>query len=185
MITKHHELRLANAAPVATIFAALGRDGFFASTTGDGGTGALLTAHALVEHVHITGGLATAEKIVWGATPEERRRRKAEGAPALQKSITMELGNVSPFIVAPGGEWMDEDLRFQAAHLAAVFSGNNSCNCLSPKVLVLAAGWVHAAAFIEYLREELRQTKSWPPYYPGTHQRWQGVRDRYPEVGAG
>ncbi|KAJ1467673.1 Aldehyde/histidinol dehydrogenase, partial [Baffinella frigidus] len=188
VMTKHHELRLANEAPFAIIFAKLIRDGFVAATTGDGATGAFLVNNDLVGHVHITGGLATANKIIWGATAEEQARRKAASDPVLKKPISTELGNISPFIVSPGGDWTDDDLKFQAAHLAAIFSANNSCNCLSPKVLVLAAEWEHRQAFLAHLRQELSLTKQWPPYYPGTKQRYQAFKDHYPEaesLGAG
>ena len=44
-----------------------------------------------VDHVHITGGTASAHRILWGDTPEEQRAAIAKGVPRV-KEMTAELG---------------------------------------------------------------------------------------------
>ena len=51
--------------------------------------------------VHIPGGKATHHVIVWGSTPEERRKRIQAKNPKLKASMTSELGAVTPVIVTP------------------------------------------------------------------------------------
>ncbi len=43
-----------------------------------------LLYHPLVECVHLTGGTATHDAIVWGDTPEEQQRRRAANDPKLK-----------------------------------------------------------------------------------------------------
>ncbi len=55
------------------------------------------------------------------------------GTPPLTKAITAELGNVTPFIVAPG-EWSDADLRFHAQSVVTGLVHNASHNCVAGEV---------------------------------------------------
>ena len=54
----------------------------------------------------------------------------------LQKPITSELGTVAPWIIGPGA-WTDEEVRHHALYFTACLMHNNSCNCMSPQVLIL------------------------------------------------
>jgi aldehyde dehydrogenase (NAD(P)+) len=79
-------------------------------------TGAYLTQHPDIAHIHITGSAVTHDAIVWGLG-EEGAQRRAAGTPLLEKPISSELGGVSPVIVVPG-DWSQADLDHQAAHVA-------------------------------------------------------------------
>ena len=54
----------------------------------------------------------------------------------LQKPITSELGTVAPWVIGPG-EWTDEQVLHHALYFVACLMHNNSCNCMSPQVLIL------------------------------------------------
>lgn len=58
-----------------------------------------------------------------------------DGIRALQedKSITGELGNVTPFIIVPG-EWTDVDLKYQAKSIVSGLLQNSGHNCCALEV---------------------------------------------------
>ncbi len=68
---------------------------------GGAATGAYLTSHPRIAHVHITGSAPTFDAIVWGGGTDADAARAA-GEPRLKVPITAELGGVSPIIVVPG-----------------------------------------------------------------------------------
>ena len=84
--------------------------------------------------MHMTGGTATHDMIVWGPTVAEQQRRKAAADPLLRVPISSELGCITPWVVFPGAKWEQPELLHHARALAIAFMDNNSCNCLSPKV---------------------------------------------------
>lgn len=65
----------------------------------------------------------------------------------------------------------------------AALSSNCSCNCLAPKVLLLAEGWTQADQLVAALKAELAQLPMPAPYYPGIRQRHDAFRQAYPQVG--
>ena len=81
-----------------------------ASIYGGAEVGAAAVNHPSVDAVHITGSHESHERIVWGSSGDEARQRRRDGNPRLQKKITSELGNVSPWIMVPGayrrGSWL-------------------------------------------------------------------------------
>ncbi|GLC44124.1 hypothetical protein PLESTB_000926500 [Pleodorina starrii] len=141
-------------------------------------TGALLY-HPKVDCVHMTGGTATHDVIVWGPSEEERKRRREANDPVLKVPITSELGCVTPFIVAPW-RFTPAQLRLQAEGLVAAMTSNVGCNCNSAKVLVLPADWEQGPAFLENVRTVLRGTPMDPPYYAGIQERYRAFLERYP-----
>lgn len=58
----------------------------------------------------------------------------------------------------------------------AALSSNCSCNCLAPKVVLLAEGWDQGGAFVAAVKEELAGMAAPAPYYAGTAGSW--VRGR-------
>ena len=74
-----------------------------------------------------------------------------EGCPCAQVPVTSELGCVTPWMVVPG-PWTAKELQHYAKHLAGAFGDNLSCNCLSPKVVILAKGWEHTEEFISIFK---------------------------------
>jgi len=179
---KHHELRSYSSPHVAFVYQKLIADGYMAEFSGDGAQGAALVAHPLVGHVHITGGVGTFNKIVWGKTPSEQEANKKAGTPVLKKSITAELGNVTPWVIVPGGEWKDSDLSHHAEQICGAFTGNNSCNCMTPRVVIMSKTWQHRERFMHHFRTHLAKEKCNPPYYPGTGDRYRRFLEQYPDA---
>ncbi|MEW5311995.1 MAG: hypothetical protein WDW38_003660 [Sanguina aurantia] len=135
--------------------------------------------HPLVDAMHMTGGIATHDAVVWGPTKEEQEKRKAADDPLLKVPITSELGCVSPAIVV-GGEWTVAQIDAQAKNLVFGFVNNNSCNCNAIKILVLPGDWPQADAFVSKFKEVLSQCPMPPAYYPGIQARYKAWHDAYP-----
>ena len=128
--------------------------------------------HRLVDEAHITGSILSHETIVWGPPGPERDRRKAENRPLLQKTITSELGNVSPWIVVPG-PYTDKELWFQAQNLASSIVNNASFNCVATKVVITWKGWSQRQKFVELVQKALHAIPPRKAYYPGAKDRWE------------
>ena len=181
-ILKHHPVREFCAPFYEELFQDLIEDGFFVSTLGDLEISKWLCEHNLTEAVHMTGGTATHDNIVWGSGAEQAKNKEAN-TPVLQKPMTSELGCITPWIISSGAEWTEKQLKHHAAHLAMAFISQNSCNCLSPKLLVVDDEWPQLNAFLDHLRSCLNKAKLPPPYYPGSEQRYLGFKDAYGEEG--
>ena len=81
----------------------------------------------------------------------------------------------------PGATWSAAELEHHAGMLALAFIAQNSCNCLSPKLLLLDRDWPQHDAFVTALQLVLHNLKLLPPHYPGIEQRYEGFRRAYPE----
>jgi hypothetical protein len=152
-------------------FAPLIREGYLQVIYGGADVGAYATAHRLVDEIHITGSVYSHNTIVWGPPGEERNRRLAENKPLLQKRITSELGNVTPWIVVPG-TYSEKQLRFQAENLASSVVNNASFNCIATKVVVTCRGWPQREQFLNHVEAILGQVKPRQAYYPGAEERY-------------
>ncbi len=179
-LLKHHPLRDFSAQYFNEIFADLIDAGFFAACQVDLEETHTLLHSPLVDRVHMTGGTKTHDAIVWGKSPELQQQNKAAGTPVLNKPMSSELGCVTPWIVVPGTEWTDKEIGHMAGHLVAAFVAQNSCNCLSPKLVVLDKDWPQYAQFIEAVRVRLQNTPTPPPHYPGAADRYRGFAEAYP-----
>ena len=135
---------------------------------GDGAAGAWLTAHPLIEEMHITGSNVTHDAIVWGVGDEAANNRKA-GKPKNTKRLTSELGAVCPVIVVPG-PWSHADLQFQAEHVATMKMHNSGFNCVACQVLVLPKTWDKREEFIDRIKDVVSGSTR-HAYYPGAHDR--------------
>lgn len=148
-------------------------------------TGAHLTAHPGIAHVHITGSAATFDAIVWGSTRGTEgageARHRQESGPLLQKPITAELGGVSPIIVVPG-EWTQADLAFQAEHIATMRLQNSGHNCIAGQVVIVSSDWAQADAFRAQLRRAYANAPERPTWYPGSTGRMQAATEAYPDA---
>ncbi|MGM7667936.1 aldehyde dehydrogenase family protein [Microbacterium sp. A93] len=160
--------------------AALIEPGFLRIVRGSGETGAFLTAHKKLVHVHITGSAATFDTIVWGTGAAGKRRRR-ENRPQLKKPITAELGGVSPIIVVPG-EWTDADLTFHAEHIATMRLQNCGHNCIAGQVVIMSSDWAQRDAFRVALRRAYAKAPERPIWYPGSGDRMQQASDDYPDA---
>ncbi|HET9097860.1 MAG TPA: aldehyde dehydrogenase family protein, partial [Candidatus Baltobacteraceae bacterium] len=137
-------------------FASFVDAGFLRFAYGGADVGSYLCAHDLVTDIHITGSEVTHNAIVAGI--------------GARKRITSELGNVSPTIVVPG-PWNDEDLRYQALHIATQKAHNAGFNCIAAQVLVLPKGWEYTEKLPQAILEVFEQMEQRPEYYPGASQR--------------
>lgn len=154
--------------------------GFLRIVRGGADVGAYLTAHDAFAHVHITGSAPTFDAIVWG-TGAQGKRRKRENRPRLKKPITAELGGVSPIIVVPG-EWSDEDLRFQAEHVATMRLQNSGHNCIAGQVVILSSDWAQKDQFLIELRRAYAIAPERPIWYPRSDERMAQAAESYPDA---
>ena len=116
VLVKHHPLRNYQDHMISDMFAPLIDRGFVATmlhTTIE--AAASIVAHDLVTHVHMTGGKATHDAILWGSPS-----LSSVGAAALDRvrerkisaKMTSELGCVTPWIVLPAA-FSDAELQHQ------------------------------------------------------------------------
>ncbi len=140
--------------------------------SGDATVGARATQHDLVDAVHITGSVAAHEAIIWGADPAERARRKQVEEPLLDKPITSELGNVSPWIIVPG-HYSSMQLQAQAENVAASITNNAGFNCVSTRALITWKHWPQREDFLSRLQAILSKLPRRVAYYPGAFDRFE------------
>jgi acyl-CoA reductase-like NAD-dependent aldehyde dehydrogenase len=123
-----------------------------------------------VGHVHLTGGSAAFEAIVWG-------QRDRHGPPRLAQSITCELGNVTPWFIVPG-RYSPQALARQADMVAASIVHNTSFNCIATKLLVTARSWQQREAFLGLVQSRLAAASPRMAWYPGAAAAWAAVAGR-------
>lgn len=137
-------------------FSAFVDAGYLRFAYGGADVGSYLCSHDLVSDIHITGSEATHAAIA--------------AAAGGRKSITSELGNVSPTIVIPG-PWNDDDLAYQALHIATQKAHNAGFNCIAAQVLVLPSAWEYSSKLPEAVIDVFDRMEQRPEYYPGASQR--------------
>ncbi len=153
-------------------FAPLIEAGCLRLISGDAAVGTRAIEHELVDAVHITGSTAAHDSIVWGADSNDRLRRKQSGDPLLNKPITSELGNVTPWIVIPG-KYSAGQLQAQAENVAASIVNNVGFNCLATRVLVTCKQWPQREDFLSRLQSILSRLPRRVAYYPGAVDRFE------------
>ncbi|APR82257.1 Aldehyde dehydrogenase [Minicystis rosea] len=146
--------------------------GYLRIVYGAGDVGAYLTTHEGVDDIHITGSDRTHDLIVWGPPGPERDRRKAAKDPLLKKTITSELGSVTPVIMVPG-DYSASELEFLAQNVASMVTNNASCNCNAAKMIITSAGWPQRETFLARVREILSGVAPRKAYYPGAFERFE------------
>lgn len=154
--------------------------GFVEIVSGPPQVGQYLCQHPGVDSIHLTGSDRTHDAIVWGPMPDQASR-KAAHEPIIDKTVTSELGCVTPVIVAPG-KWSSAAIRFQARHVASMVAHNASFNCTAAKVLVVASAWPQRQAFLDAVRMALSRMASRTAYYPGSQDRYARFIARYPQA---
>jgi len=147
---------------------------------GGAAAGQFVAAHARIDEVHITGSDKTYDAVVFGSG-DEGARRKAADEPLLDKTVTAELGNVSPVIVVPG-KWSIAELRYQAEHVATMLVNNAGFNCISARVVVTHAEWPQRDAFLGALTQTLAEVTTRRAYYPGARARHDAFVAAHPEA---
>lgn len=145
--------------------------GFLRVAYGGGDVGSYLVRHDAVTDVHITGSNHTHDLIVWGPPGPERERRKAARDPLLRKTITSELGNVSPIAIVPA-EYSDGELDFLARNLVTMVANNGSFNCNAGKLIISSSGWPQRRALLDRMAQIFEATPTRYAYYPGAADRY-------------
>ena len=153
-------------------FAPLLEAGCVRVVSGDAAVGARATQHDLVDAVHITGSVAAHEAIIWGADPAERERRKRADEPLLDKPITSELGNVSPWIIVPG-HYSSLQLQAQVENVAASITNNAGFNCVATRAIITCKHWPQREEFLSRLQAILSKLPRRAAYYPGALERFE------------
>ncbi|HYP86909.1 MAG TPA: aldehyde dehydrogenase family protein, partial [Polyangiaceae bacterium] len=161
------------------IFAPISALGGLAFVYGGAEAGKALLGSPHVGHVHMTGSLETHDAIVWGPPGPERAERLARNQPLLQKSITSELGNISPVVVVPGS-YTERELSDVAEGIAGMLFNNASFNCNAVKLLVLPR--TLAEPITSRLKQEFTAQAARAAYYPGAIARYQELT-REPKAG--
>ena len=125
---------------------------------------AVLAAPGL-DHVHLTGGQAAFDALVWGEVGKP-------GVPRLVQSITCELGNVTPWVLVPG-RYTPRELASQADMVAASIVNNTSFNCIATKLVVTARAWEQRDEFRALVQRRLSAVGARPAWYPGARSAWE------------
>jgi acyl-CoA reductase-like NAD-dependent aldehyde dehydrogenase len=154
--------------------------GFWQLCYGGAEVGTYAAQHQRVDEVHITGSLAAHESIVWGPPGPDQERRRIDGRPLLEKPITSELGNVTPWVVVPGA-YSQRQLDFQAENVAAMIVNNASFNCIAAKLIVTCRQWPDRDRFLDKLQAVLDRTPRRSAYYPGACDRFCRFTGRKPD----
>lgn len=165
---------------LAEILAPWVAEGYVRIISGGADVGAYLVDHPDVDELHLTGGIATHDAIVFG-TGRQGAARKAENRPRIAKRVTSELGGVSPIIVVPG-PWRRADIATQADKIVGMKLNNSGHNCLSPQVLVLPSNWPPGRALLAEIERLMRSIPPQRAYYPGAAERQRAWVDAHPEA---
>ena len=150
----------------ADVLEPLIRDGYLRIVDGDGDVGAYLAHHELVEAIHMTGS---------------ERTYRAIRASGVDKPLRAELGGSGPTIIVPG-PWTDDDLRYQAEHLATQKLHSSGHTCVAAQVVILPKQWERTARFVAYLRAALADAPARTAFYPGTGERIDAFLQANPEA---
>jgi acyl-CoA reductase-like NAD-dependent aldehyde dehydrogenase len=151
------------------VFAPIAELGGLGIVYGGAETGKALLGSPHVDHLHMTGSIETHDMIVWGPPGPERTERIRQGQPLLHKTITSELGNISPVAVVPG-RYTERELDDVAESIAGMLFNNASFNCNAVKLLVVPA---HLAEPITSRLERLFEAEpARTAYYPGATLRY-------------
>lgn len=146
-------------------------EGYLRIIYGGAEVGQTAVEHPLADEVHLTGSIASHDRIVWGPPGAERDQRRLANRPLLEKPITSELGNVSPWIFVPG-PYSPRQLAFQAENVAASVTNNVSFNCVATKVLVTWKRWPQREQFLDGIDAVFARTPRRVSYYPGAVERY-------------
>jgi len=167
-IVKLHPLHAPLEAVYHDAFAPLVAADLLAFTSGGPDVAQALTASPAVTQVHLTGGRAAFDALVWGGTDP----REPGAVPLLAKPVTCELGNVTPWIIVPG-RYTPRQLRSQADLVAASIANNTSFNCIATKCLVTARQWPQREAFLGLVVKRLESLPSRRAWYPRAVAAWE------------
>jgi acyl-CoA reductase-like NAD-dependent aldehyde dehydrogenase len=161
-------------------FRALVEQGFLRIVYGGAAEGSYLCQHPSVDEIHITGSDKSFEAIVFGPGPDGALR-KAARAPRTQKTVTGELGCITPVVIVPG-PWTPAEIDYQADRLVSWLGVNAGFACNTPHLIVTHAAWPLRPAFLDALRKKMASMALPKAYYPGAKTVHQRFVDRHPEA---
>jgi len=174
-LLKLHPLHAPLRPVLESALAPLVEAGLVAICNGDAGFAGAAIAAAEVTHVHVTGGQATYERILWGGP----RPDSPTATPLLGKPISCELGNVTPWFIVPG-RYPAAALACQADMVAASIANNTSFNCIATKVIVTCRSWDQREEFLMLVRRRLDSLPARPGWYPGAGRLWEEAAGQQP-----
>lgn len=147
---------------------------YLAVIYGGAEVGRHLVYHPDIDEVHLTGSDKTHDQIIWGSPGPEQLERRKNQEPLLKKTITSELGNISPIIIVPG-PYTEKEIRFQADAITAAFTMNASFLCNAAKMMVMPKGWAGSGQFMQAIQQECASIQPRQAYYPGAEDRWHAL----------
>ena len=171
---KHHPVRGFSHKWMLKMFEPLIRRGYMASTVGGVEESKQLLADKRFDHVHMTGGKATHDMIVWGNLVKRENK-------ILKVPITSELGAVTPCIFGPSDayEWSKAEIDHYAKYIATCLMSNNGCNCMGFQFLFLPSRGFPAEEFMNNMKDIMKTRPHSAPYYPGTRERYKKWVDHF------
>ena len=144
--------------------------GYIIVTTGNIDESKYMANHPGINHIHLTGSDKTFEDIVYGRELTEKERTTKSLSKINNKSITSELGNVTPIIIHPG-KWSTSDIKYQARKIVTAKLNNNGFNCIAAQVVVLPDGWGQTDTLIKFVKHYMSKAKERKAYYPESIER--------------
>ena len=179
VLVKNHPIREYQDDMIRTLFEPLITAGYMdCQSDADFDRSALYLGPDFIAGVHMTGGKATHDAIVWG---HEKETRVLDNNPLLKCPMTSELGCVTPWIVTPF-DFTERELESQVLALFSGVSNNASCNCNAPKVVIVSDDWPQLPEFLGQLTAYLDNRTVPAAYYPGAKQRWEQFKKVYPNA---
>ena len=143
---------------------------FLTVVVGDAELGKYLSKHQGISHIHLTGANSTYENIVYGRKLTEKEIGNKSLKKINNKSISTELGNVTPIVVIPD-KWSKSDIRVQAKKIATAKLQNAGFNCIAAQVVVLDKNWKQKDEFVSKVKEIISEQQTRYFYYPGSKER--------------
>lgn len=143
--------------------------GFLVITKGDIEASNYMSNHSGVSQIHLTGSNFTYEQIVYGRKLTEKERTLKALPKLNKKSITSELGNITPFIIHPGN-WTKSEIKYQARKIVTAKLNNSGFNCIAAQVIVLPKDWRHTEQLKEFIKYYMKKVGDTTSYYPGANE---------------
>ena len=143
---------------------------FLTVVVGDAELGKYLSKHQGISHIHLTGANSTYENIVYGRKLSDKEIGTKSLKKINNKSISTELGNVTPIVVIPD-KWSKSDIRVQAKKVATAKLQNAGFNCIAAQVVILDKNWKQKDEFISKVKEIISEQQTRYFYYPGSKER--------------
>ena len=144
--------------------------GYIIVTTGNIDESKYMATHPGINHIHLTGSDKTYEDIVYGRELTDKEKKTKSLSKKNNKSITSELGNVTPIIIHPG-KWSTSDIKYQARKIVTAKLNNNGFNCIAAQIVVLPDGWGQTDTLIKFVKHYMSKSKERKAYYPESIER--------------